>query len=445
MVAMHKKYIIEIVDDIKAVSGRNEKVAILTQALQENQNFRTATELAYNPYKNFFISSNQSLLDSLHKVNFGSPRGYRDIQVAFHMLEAINEHGSAPNDMKNRLYNKMVEIDEQDVEAVDLILKGSFDCGISVSSINKAYPGLIPEFKTMLCEKLSKKSLEKIVYPAYAQVKMDGMRTLMFIDDNKITFRSRSGKHLEVLGAFDNEINRIFPAGTNCVVDGELITVTDGKVDPRKTSNGICNKALKGTISEDEARKLVFVAWDVFSQDTFWAGEGKTPYVIRFEMLKGLISKGTGRIRLVENIEVEDYAEVNRYFQKNLEKGEEGIILKNKNSLYTGKRSRELIKFKAEKTADLEIVEVLEGAGKYTGQLGAFSCTTKDGDLRVNVGSGFSDQDRSDMFTNSLVGQIVEVKYNEVIEDKFGDASLFLPVFVGLRKDKKEANLLKEL
>jgi len=66
--------------------------------------------------------------------------------------------------------------------------------------------------------------------------------------------------------------------------------------------------------------------------------------------------------------------------------------------------------------------------------------------LRVNVGTGLSDEERQNFWVDGLQGKIVEVAYNEKITSKGKDtASLFLPRFMGIRLDKNVANTLGEL
>lgn len=74
--------------------------------------------------------------------------------------------------------------------------------------------------------------------------------------------------------------------------------------------------------------------------------------------------------------------------------------------------------------------------------LGALICATDDGKLVVNVGTGFTEEQRD--FSNVPdIDSIVEVKYNVVIGKKDSDVkSLFLPVYVGLRTDKTTTNTL---
>ena len=77
------------------------------------------------------------------------------------------------------------------------------------------------------------------------------------------------------------------------------------------------------------------------------------------------------------------------------------------------------------------------------GKLGAIVCQSGPADnktITVSVGSGFSDDHRSDLWNirDQLLGKIVALKYNSRIKNKQGGDSLFLPIFLEIREDKTE-------
>ena len=135
------------------------------------------------------------------------------------------------------------------------------------------------------------------------------------------------------------------------------------------------------------------------------------------------------------------------YIATMLAEGEEGIILKNMTGKWENKRSKDLVKMKAEKDADLVVVDWQEGTGKFAGMMGALVCQTSDGKVEVNIGSGYSDEQRKEFTKEAMMGRIVTVLYNERIASKARTDvdSLFLPRFIELREDKDEANSEKEV
>lgn len=118
----------------------------------------------------------------------------------------------------------------------------------------------------------------------------------------------------------------------------------------------------------------------------------------------------------------------------------EGLML-NKDTAYECKRTTNLIKVKKFLSADLEVVDVLEGTGRLQGTLGALVVKYKDN--TVNVGSGFDDKTRRYIWEHKddMPEKIIEVKYKEVSRDKkTGLESLQFPVFCSIRNDKTEEN-----
>ena len=219
----------------------------------------------------------------------------------------------------------------------------------------------------------------------------------------------------------------------------------------RQTGNGILNKANKGTISDKEASMVRATIWDVIPYLYFVDGECPTPYGTRFDSLCILADKHQPKkVGLVDSWEVETYEEAKTLFEGLLADGQEGIILKDKSGIWENKRAKHQIKFKGELECDLEIIAVEEGSGKAAGKLGAVVCRSRPEDgkfLTVNVGSGFNDDHRNNLWAirDQLIGKIVAVKYNMRSKNKAGEESLFLPIFVEVRDDKDVADTLSDI
>ena len=126
---------------------------------------------------------------------------------------------------------------------------------------------------------------------------------------------------------------------------------------------------------------------------------------------------------------------IEEYTKKYVEQGYEGAMLRHDTFSYDFKRSDLLLKVKFFKEIDLKIVEIQEGQGKYEGILGSLKCTSDDGLISVDVGTGFSDNLRKQFWAKrtELMGSLVEVKYQEVSVDKDGNKSLRFPVFSKLK------------
>lgn len=118
----------------------------------------------------------------------------------------------------------------------------------------------------------------------------------------------------------------------------------------------------------------------------------------------------------------------------------EGLVA-NLDTPYKRKRHSGILKVKEFYTMDLPIVGYAKGTGRFAGTLGALVLDFKGNE--VKVGSGFSNEQRNDLWRNkdNLTGVLCEVKYKEVSYDKStGAESLQFPVFVSLRTDKSEVS-----
>jgi ATP-dependent DNA ligase len=148
---------------------------------------------------------------------------------------------------------------------------------------------------------------------------------------------------------------------------------------------------------------------------------------------------------LVWTKQVDTLLEAQKIFEKFLAEGQEGTILKSKTGIWEDRRSKDQVKFKGELECDLVVVDWEEGTGKNKGRLGALVCETSDGVIRVNVGSGYSDEQRAE-FDKKVIGKIITVRYNARIKERSGASeSLFLPRFIELREDKNTAEASKSV
>ena len=151
-------------------------------------------------------------------------------------------------------------------------------------------------------------------------------------------------------------------------------------------------------------------------------------------------------IDVVDMWQINNEKELEELFEKVLAEGKEGLIVKDMHGVWENKRSKHWVKMKQEQELDLKVVDYKEGTGRMVGMLGALIVENRDGTLQVNVGTGYSDELRKEIWTQcqdgTVIGRIVAVKYNERIKARNAEVGrLFLPVFVEFREDKNEVDL----
>lgn len=417
--------ILSIIDEIAATASRLEKHAILERE-QDNELLKAVIVAAYNPYINYHQKKIPQPVDYTGEV--------QTLEWGLEQLQALTNRMHTGHAAIEWLANVLGMLNEDDAEIISRVVTKDLRAGFSESTANKVWPNLVPTFDVMTCHK----DISHIVYPAYGQLKMDGARCHLYFDGSHATAFARSGKEFKLCGVFDTVASYVMKKGET--IDGELLfTDKNGKILDRKTSNGLANKANKGTLSTEEASRAIFVAWDIVDFTS------KIKYKDRFEELSTRLTKTTGikdKIRLVESIIVKDEEAAVEFFEEQLAKGEEGAILKNFDGVWEPKRSKNQGKMKAEEDCTLKIIALEEGKGKYKGKLGAFVCSTDNMSLIVNVGSGFSNKERITYFDQSLIGSYVDVVYNQIIDKKEStEKSLFLPRFSKMRFDKDKSDI----
>jgi hypothetical protein len=427
--------VFSIVQELAGNNSRLFKEGVLKQE-KDFEDLKFAFYLALNPYIQFYIRKIPDYVPAL-KSEVTLMEAMKSLKMLFERQVTGNK---AIEFLRDNILSKL---DKEESKVIEWIIGKDMRCGVSEATINKVWPNHIPEYPVMLASQFSDRLIEEVTWPAMVQLKMDGMRFNVIVKDGKCEFRSRNGKLIDLLGELEDDFI-LLADGKDTVFDGELTVHDASGIMDRKTGNGICNKAVKGTISIDEAKMVHATLWDRISYDDFTKGRSNIPYKDRFFSIHSQIL--TNRIHVVEYQYVDNIGKAYSIFQDYLERGQEGIILKTLNAPWENKRSKHLIKFKGELECDLKVVDWVEGTGKNVGRLGALVLESRCSHLKVNVGTGFTDDDRNTINHGNSVGRIVSIKYNaKIIDKQSGIHSLFLPVFIEFRDDKTVADNLESI
>lgn len=419
---------------------RNDKISILREN-KENKTLERVVYHALNPYIQFYI---RKIPSYSHLTSTISVDDFID------NLSKFSERKITGNAAIAELSRLLSNMDPSDAKVAELIIKKDLRCGVAAATANSVWKNIAPKYPCLLGNAFSEDIKKHITFPAYSQLKLDGMRVNFIVDCDLSTVNvfGRSGKPIDLLNVLDDAILSLgCRQGGRFVLDGELTVVdNNGKVLPRKSGNGILNKAIAGTISESEAKRVRVTLWDFIPLEDFKQRSYKVPYYQRYTTLSLLFHHVIDhRIKMVPTKIVNSWDEAINEFQLALSQGEEGTMLKTSDHYWEDKRSNHLVKFKSILECELKVTSIVPGTGKYEGLIGAIICESDDGLLSVSVGSGFSDEQRSTLSSKDLVGRIVTVRYNEVITDVNGLYSLFLPRLVEIREDKESADTLQTI
>jgi DNA ligase D-like protein (predicted ligase) len=279
------------------------------------------------------------------------------------------------------------------------------------------------------------------------ELKFDGYRTLAFIGDK---LRLQNRRLLDITARYPELKLKDYVKSRHAILDGEIIVTKDGKPDfgmmqsRDHVSDELRIELLSQTIP------ATFMAFDLLYLD------GKPlvdlPLVERRAKLDEIVAEGP-RLLLSRFIETNG----KRYFEEVAKLGLEGVMAKRKQSAYQiGKRSRDWLKLKTIKTADVVIVGFTPGEGWRSEYFGALAIGAYRGDKLIfmgKLGTGF-DEDSIRSISALLRVRTTDVKPVEgepgyevrwvrpdlVCEVKFmevtPDLKLRAPVFRRLRDDK---------
>lgn len=440
----------QIFAKLESTSSKNEKIEILKEN-QKNKEFRIVVQKALDPFNVYYM---KKIPD--HKPAKGSIATFTNIMQNIEKLSTRKKTG---NEAITYIKQILERVSADDGDIIQRVITKDLKCGIAASTVNKAWgDNFIPTFDVMLCSKYNEKAVEKLKWPVMVQEKMDGMRVIFRVTQEGVDVLSRSGKNLGLGELFRTEMFHLIYSNNlddtkGYIVDGELLVKQkNGSFMERKKANGILNKAIKGTLTEDDKKDIHAVVWDISPLKSFEEGVYNIAYQERYDYLlkrsnaTNRTFKEDRRVEVLTTKKCGNMEQVLEVYKEFISAGSEGVIIKDGSKGWANKRVNHQIKMKIEETADLIIKEVVGGEGKYAGMLGKFVVESKCGELSCGVGSGFSDAERSEFFTEDMVGKIVEVKYNEIISSKKADIkSLFLPIFVRMRNDKKNADTLAKL
>lgn len=235
----------------------------------------------------------------------------------------------------------------------------------------------------------------KIVFPAFVQPKLDGIRCIAIVKGGKCTLWTRTRKPITSMPHIVAQLEKL---AVDVTLDGELYNhalksnferivsmVRQDKPDPGHTD-------------------VQYHVYDLVNEDSFDKRSTKLRY-LKESWFDGFLVK-------VDTHQVENEAEALTHFDQWRAEGYEGAMLRNAKGLYVNKRSYDLQKVKTFDDAEFEIIGVDEGRGKLQGHVGAFVCKMSDGKQFLAKMSGDTGK-LKEYFLNpsSCVGKQLTVKY----------------------------------
>lgn len=409
--------LIPIFKQLATTNSVKDKQAIL-EANKDNKYLKQLLEYNLNPYFNFYIKKMPQRLDYVEESTWDWFDKYDCFIAMLNDLKGRYTTGNLAKETVQTVF-RMFDDDHYDLYS-KILLKDAV--GVGVSTVNKVWPGLVPEFKVMLAPS-ELPQLPNLKYPIYVQPKLDGFRAI-YLDGQFYTRTGRSLPNVQLESYFKG-----LEGLSDTVLDGELY------------GHGVAFQDLSKTLTnEDKAIKipLKYHVYDAIPKRDWLAQRTKLDYTERLQLLRTTVNS-IGDYKKVIDVAtdlVEDSSQIAEIYKKYLKQGYEGCMLKAPEGKYQWKRvtlkSGEMIKLKPFVSEDLKVTSIYEGEGNFEGMAGGVVVDFNGNS--VSVGSGFDVATRKEMAQspNDFIGRTAEIKYFEVTED----GSLRFPIFERWRDDK---------
>ena len=427
----------EIFTQLQSTNSKLEKQKIIKDNAN-NQQFTDTLVFLLSPYILTGMSE--------HKINkkVGAVRG---VIISWeNAVEYLSKHNTG-TDHDIALIQSFIANQPEDMQdfykgLITKSIKLGCDAKIVDSVLGK---GFIPSFEIQLAEKYFEKP-NKVVGNFTLTEKLDGFRLATIIHNDKIEFYSRQGQLVEGLVEVEEDMKMFCKVNKlhNAFFDGELVAVNCEELSSDENYKVVTKTARTKGIK----RGLKYNIFDTLSYEEFMSQNCDTEYYKRRWLLNELAKNNNlthiNILPVLYNGSNKDM--IMEYLNKARENHKEGIMINLDNGMYEFKRTTNLLKVKVMQDADLKIVDVYEGTGKNKGKLGGIiiEFIYKDNTYRCECGSGFSDDERIDYWSNpeKILNKIATIQYFEISKNDNGGYGLRFPVWTHrIREDKTEISM----
>ena len=422
----------QFVNEINKENSRLYKQSVLKK-YSEDKDIKKYLQLVFDPFKVYGLSARK--INKSVTIDTGC---FSTVYDLFDYLEYYNTGRDRDIAISQASITHITANKPELAELLKSVICKDLSIGIDAKIINSIIPGLIPTFNVMLANKYFDKP-EVIKGKEFAiTTKIDGGRIIALKENGQISFYTRAGQKYEGLVDLENEMLSLMP--DNCCLDGEITLLDRGSLSSKEAYKQTMKIVRKTTDFEKHGVKML--VFDGMPASDFRQQKCNFPYYQRRAELDKLFSSTNFKyFNLLPVLYVgTDTKQISTILEKEISKGEEGIMVNDYNALYEFKRTNALLKCKKFDSLYLEIIDFEEGTGKLSGTLGAFICKYKNGE--VKVGSGLTEEQRKLVWLNKdkYINTIIQINFFEETTDSTGKPSLRFPTFSDFRPDKLEPN-----
>ena len=260
--------------------------------------------------------------------------------------------------------------------------------------------------RPMMAERLSspQEILEKLGGRCIAEFKYDGERVQAHKQANDVTLFSRRLENITEQYPDAAELFRKHTRAKDAIVEAEVVAIDPDTREMRPFQELMHRRRKYGIRKAVREYPVSLFVFDVL----YLNGKDLTlePYPVRHEHLEKMVEQGV-RVNLADFLVTDNLDELEKFFERAVESGCEGLICKslNEDAVYqAGARGWLWIKYKRDyksemtDTVDLVVVGAFHGRGKRAGSYGALLLAAYDPEEDMfktvtKCGTGFTDED----------------------------------------------------
>ena len=265
---------------------------------------------------------------------------------------------------------------------------------------------------------------------AFVQTKLDGVRCISFLSGSDVVCFTRNSKQFVHLQNQRKEISKFLRNSQNVVLDGEWYVhkpiVNDEELQGNSRFDFIsscCRTSLKNP--NDNEHLIEYHVYDIV--------DSSKTQTERLKILKKLFSTYKGKTIVPVRIHVvTEKEDIDKWQNKFFKDDYEGVILRNPNAFYEGKRVLHLLKYKLFDDGEFIIVGAATAEGTETGAV-IWICEAANGTtFKCRMTGKF--EKRIEMYDNytDYLGLPLTVKYQGLGKDNIPR----FPIGIAIRQDE---------
>jgi DNA ligase 1 len=254
----------------------------------------------------------------------------------------------------------------------------------------------------------------------YVEDKYDGIRSQVHFRDGKVKIFTRGLE--DTTAAFPELVAALSALPGSGVMDGEVLAWREGRaLNFSRLQQRLARKKLSAALQEEIP--VIFLGYDLLYRD----GELLLDAAIeeRRRRLAEIFAGQELPLLLSPQEALGSAAAIDARFEAARERGNEGLLLKRKGSLYeSAKRSQFWLKVKrALSTLDVVVTAAEQGSGRRATMLSDYTFAVRDGERFLNVGKAYSG------LSDDEIRELTKI-FRSLARERYGRVTLVEPRMV---------------